>query len=117
MPSVPSGRRSTFVEIQRQGKPKRDPKTNAVITPWEKVGQAWVSFVPMRGTEDYVDGARTSQVVIRLEGDYLELEGIQPKDRILEVDTGRIIDVKDVLPGRDFRDKTRIEGTQGEGAR
>lgn len=116
MASVPGGRRSTFVEIQRSAK-GRDPKTNAVVDVWEKTGEAWVSFLPMRGTEDYVDGARIGQVVVRIEGDYLEFEGVEDGDRLLEVDTGRIIDIKAILPGRDFRDRVRIEGTQGEGAR
>lgn len=114
--SLRAGNRSTFVEIQRATK-GRDPKTNAVVSVWNKIAEAWVSFLPMRGTEDYVDGARLGQTVIRLEGDYYELGDVQDSDRILEVDTGRIIDVKAVMPDRDTRNKVRIEGTQGEGAR
>jgi head-tail adaptor len=116
MPSVPAGRRSTFVELQRSTD-GRDPKTNARIKTWTKVSEAWVSFLPMRGTEDYVDEARIGQVVIRLEGDAFDLAEARNEDRILDVDTGRIIDIKAVLPSPDFRDKIRIEGTQGEGAR
>lgn len=116
MPSVPAGRRSTFVELQRSTE-TRDPKTNARVLKWAMLAEAWVSFLPMRGTEDYVDEARIGQVVIRVEGDALDLAEARNEDRLLDVDTGRIIDIKAVLPSPDFRDKIRIEGTQGEGAR
>lgn len=116
MTAVPGGRRSTFVEIQRATE-TRDPVTKAKVQTWGKIGEAWVSFLPMRGTEDYIDSARVAQRVIRIEGDFLEFQGVRENDRLLDVDNNRIVDIKTILPGQDFRDKVRIEGTQGEGAR
>jgi hypothetical protein len=111
-----AGQRNTLVRIERATE-TRSQTNNSVVKSWAKVADAWVSFMAPRGTEDFVDGARIEQIVLRLEGDYLELEGVKAEDRLIEVETGRIIDIKNVLPGRNFRSSTIIEGTQGPGAR
>lgn len=111
-----AGQRGTLVRHER-GTVGRSQTNNSKVITWNTVAEFWVSFLAPRGTEDYVDSARVEQIVIRMEGDYLELQDVKAEDRLIEVETGRIIDIKNVLPGRNFRASTIIEGTQGPGAR
>lgn len=110
-----AGGRPYFVSILRSTV-TRDPKTNASVKAWTSVGEAWVALQAVRGSENYVDGAETTQRVVRIVGDSMELEAVTTADRV-KFETGMLVDVVAVLPGPDPRSDILIEGVTGDGVR
>ncbi|MEM7303403.1 MAG: head-tail adaptor protein [Pseudomonadota bacterium] len=85
---------------------------------WTEFRRVWVGIDPNRGSESFVSGERRATVVYAIRGDFLALEGVTEKMRIVHSRSGydptipndaRVFDILAVLPDEVFRDDMMIK--------
>lgn len=101
------GRLKHLITIQEKTETGRDSHRQPVIG-WAVRGTAYAGMTARRGAEQFQDGQRYTEDVVRFEFRYEDVDGLETVHRLVTED-GRIFNIKNIMPDYDMKQNTLVD--------